>query len=374
MTRAPRSLRICTPEQLPELLPGALDGEFTLVPLPAGADSSWLHPDRPEPDAAVIVTTSGSTGSPKGVCLSADALVSGARATAARVGDRLTWWSPLALHHVAGLMTAVRAHVAGTRVEVLDAHLTQLPELSGPTALSLVPTQLHRALQRPELLDVLRRCTAILVGGAAAHPDLLDRARQAGLAIRTTYGMSETCGGCVYDGIPLDGVDVRLGGQGRISIAGPVLFSGYRDDPELTASTLVDGRLLTGDRGRWIDTDTGPRLEVIGRVDDVVISGGVNVDLAQLQPVVERVAHGWGCEATVLGVPDPEWGTAVVLVSTGEASVDRWRGALREQGLGAAALPQAVQQADSLKRTASGKIDRVWLTAHFAASTVRGRN
>jgi o-succinylbenzoate---CoA ligase len=140
-------------------------------------------------------------------------------------------------------------------------------------------------------------------------PDLLDRARNAGVPLVTTYGMTETCGGCVYDGRALDGVQVRVDDDGGIRLAGPVLFDGYVDQPARTADVLRDGWLHTPDLGRL---DESGRLEVLGRRDDVVVSGGVNVPLG----VVERRlrTHASVEQVAVVGLPDAEWGARVVAV------------------------------------------------------------
>lgn len=344
------ALRLCAPDEVPALLGGALAGEHVLVPLPEGPQPAWLDTPTTPPEAAVVVTTSGSTGRPKGVCLPASALVASASAMTRAVGE-LDWWCSLPLHYVAGLMTLVRAEVAGTRWRQLDASLADLPSPERPTAISVVATQLHRALQQPATTARLARMAVVLVGGSAIPADLLQRAREAGVPVRTTYGMSETCGGCVHDGHPLPGVRVRCDETGRILLGGPMLFSGYWGNPELTAETLQDGWLVTQDRGRL----DGDQLSVLGRLDDVVISGGVNVDLAEVQRLLTELAPG---RAVVVGVPDPEWGTTVALATTGDDDVDAWRARLREHGLGAAALPRLVRRVTELPRTASGKVDR----------------
>jgi O-succinylbenzoic acid--CoA ligase len=180
----------------------------------------------------------------------------------------------------------------------------------------------------------------------------------------TTYGMSETCGGCVYDGVPLAGVEVVLDDDGRVSLGGPTVFSGYRLRPDLTADALRDGRLRTADRARWADGADGVRrLKVLGRTDDVVISGGLNVDLAQ----VERHAAGWPAlaadpdrapaELVVVGVPHPEWGTEVVAVSDRALPVTGLREHLSGTLPGYAA-PRRLVVLAGLPRTSSGKIDR----------------
>ncbi|MBO1030765.1 AMP-binding protein [Tessaracoccus sp. SD287] len=353
---------VCRPDEILRLLPDALAGRAVLLPVKDSRDAEPLRPDLPviEPGAAVIVTTSGSTGTPKGVVLSAAALLASAGATRERLGAAMRWYSPLPQHYVAGLMVLVRSLEAGTEPVLLASDLSDLPpaDLAEPRALSIVPTHLHRALDDPETTGRLAAFDAVLLGGAPARPDLLDRARAAGIRVVTTYGMSETSGGCVYDGVPLDGVDVLVDpNDGRISLAGPTLFSGYRLDPGLTAETLVGGRLLTHDRGVWQDG----RLHVTGRIDDVVISGGVNVDLAEVQRHLALVDPHPG---VVVGVPDQEWGTRIVLVTeSGETDLALWRQRLAGAGLARPALPRQVVTVFRLPRTVSGKIDRQALVA-----------
>ena len=157
-------------------------------------------------------------------------------------------------------------------------------------------------LAQPADAEVLVGFDAVLVGGSAARSDLLEDARRRGVNVVTTYGMSETAGGCVYDGVPLAGVEVSLAPEGRVLLRGPVLFDGYVDRPDLTAAVLRDGWLHTPDLGRF---DGSGRLEILGRADDVAVTGGVNVALS----AVERrlLDHPAVSQATVLGVPDIKW-------------------------------------------------------------------
>jgi O-succinylbenzoic acid--CoA ligase len=173
----------------------------------------------------------------------------------------------------------------------------------GCAHVSLVPAQLRRLLAAGADVGAFR---TILLGGAAASAGLLARARGAGARVVTTYGMSETCGGCVYDGVPLDGVSVRTGPDGRIRIAGPVIFSGYRGRPDLTAQSLADGWFLTSDVG---SVDPGGRLVVRGRADDMINTGGEKVAPAEVAALLET--HPAVQEAAVFGVPSPEWGQQV---------------------------------------------------------------
>lgn len=363
------------PDGIRAALTESLAGGRPIAPLPsdpaeAAATVRMLHPevDCEHPDTAAVVATSGSTGQPKGVMLSAAAIRAGAEATHAHLGGAGDWTLALPPHYVAGLMVIARAAVAGTGLRVVRSDLADLPTAPGAGRhyLSLVPTQLVRALADPRTTEALAAQDAVLLGGAAVDPAVLERAAASGVTVVTTYGMSETSGGCVYDGTPLPGVEVHLDRTGRVSIAGPTLFSGYRLQPELTAESLVGPpaarRLLTRDRADWVDG----RLQVLGRVDDVVISGGVNVDLALVEA---RTGAVLGCEVAVLGVPDPEWGHRVVAVAVTEVTLDELRERLRGS-LPAAALPRDLVRMKVLPRSSSGKIDRLRLKGDLTAGKV----
>lgn len=352
--------QLAIPERLDELMDLVLQNQAVLVAVPErpdGAVASLAQAvcalDLP---AGVVVFTSGSTGTPRAVHLPTSALVAAATACQQQYG-RLGWVSPLALHYVAGLMTLVRARVAGTRCQVIGSDLHDLDAIPDPErcAISLVPTQLHRALDRPRTAARLGRFARILLGGAAAPDELLARARSAGLAVVTTYGMSETAGGCIHDGRPLPGVRVRIdAGDQRISLGGPMLFSGFVEPGVGLIGGPSDGWFTTNDRGR-MDAD---RLQVLGRVDEVVISGGVNVDLAQVQRHVEGLIDRPAC---VVGVPDLEWGTRVVLVledGPSATELEPWRDRLAASGLARTALPRQLHLVERLPRTTSGKVDR----------------
>jgi o-succinylbenzoate---CoA ligase len=363
-------LRLVTSAEVPDAVKAVLEGESgPLAPLPeeATAVNRWLDvlkPDLPleEPDAAVVLPTSGSTGNPRGVVLSRSALLAAAGAGHDRLGGTGAWVCSLAPHHVAGLMVHVRAFVSGIPATVVDQQLTGLPDIvlpDGPAYISLVPTQLYRALRQNDLRTALRRYT-VLLGGAAADRAELERAKELGIRVVTTYGMTETCGGVVYDGVPLDGVHVGLDDDGRISLTGPTTFSGYRLDPDATTEVLDGRTFLTSDRGAWV----GGRLDIRGRIDDVVISGGVNVDIAQLQRVVDRAL---GVErVVVLGVPDPQWGARIVAVTTSDLTLtalhDRLDGRVERS-----ALPRDLRRVDAFPRTSSGKIDRRTIASEWTA-------
>ncbi|MCG5213685.1 AMP-binding protein [Streptosporangium sp. KLBMP 9127] len=258
-------------------------------------------------EVAVVIATSGSTGTPKGVQLTAAALRASAQASLDRVGARPgeRWLCCLPPDHVSGLQVLVRAMLAGTEPIIHPGFSAGAVLASGAEHVSMVPTQLRRLLDLGADLSVFR---TIVLGGAAAPAGLLTEARTAGGRIVTTYGMSETCGGCVYDGRPLYNVDFKVGDDGRIRLAGPVLFSGYRLRPDLTAAARDGDWFLTSDLG---EVSAG-RLRVLGRSDDVINTGGEKVVAALTAAVLAR--HPGVADAVVVGRPDPEWGERVVAV------------------------------------------------------------
>ncbi len=314
--------------------------------------------------AALVVETSGSTGVPKRVELSRRAVLASVEASARRLGAGGRWLLALPPAYVAGVQVIARSLVAGHEPLVVDGHdfAGALGMVGGgrsdvPLFTSLVPTQLHRLLDQPEQVEALRGLHTILLGGGPIDPGLRSRAEAVGLRTVATYGASETAGGCVYDGLPLDGVALAIGTDGRIRIGGPTVFDGYLDDPELTAQALVDGWYHTSDVG---SLDDDGRLHVLGRIDDVVISGGVNVPLpavaARLRehPDVEQVE--------VLGLPDEEWGTKVIafVVAGAEAEalhVDVLRDWVSEVHPRAWA-PRQVLVLATLPLLPNGKVDR----------------
>ena len=424
----------------------------------------------------MVLRTSGSTtGTGKLVGVSMDALVASARATHKRLGGAGIWVLALPAYHAAGVQVLVRAAVAGTRVfnaykeggfdpqhlaQVIDAACAAAADCDAapscgddavsscaggaggeaegalaadaagracPVYTSLVPTQLRRALDDEQLRGALARLDAVLIGGAAADAQLLEQAKAAGIKVVTTYGMSETCGGCVYDGQPLPGVSMDVDqATGAIWLSGPMLATGYLGDEELTkrcfvsrpqagegtrdagetasapesAETGAAGAgteagatrpgagvgagagsdvgageparrwFITSDRGQIVDG----RLQVLGRLDDVIISGGIKVEpgpieaLLALNPLVS--------ECAVVGLPDLQWGqvvTAVVVPAStpGLGRVDQ--GAIvaqirvyLEQKLSGAQCPKQVLLADALPYKGIGKVDRRALAQSLA--------
>ena len=255
---------------------------------------AWDAAGDPEP---LVIATSGSTGTPKRVVLSRDAMRASALATQERLGGPGQWVLNLPPAYVAGVQVLYRSVVAGT------TPVRSLDEVSGDrTYVSVVPTQLVRALREDDRR--LARFDAVLVGGGPLAPEVRTEAEGHGIRVVQTYGMSETCGGCVYDGRALDGVELRIADE-EVQLRGTVLFDGYEGEPERTAAAFDDGWFRTHDLGVVEDG----RLRVTGRRDDVIISGGVKVPAAA---VASAISTRLGADAVVLGVPDEEWGERVV--------------------------------------------------------------
>ena len=324
----------------------------------------------------VVIETSGSTGEPKRVALSCDALLASAASSATALDGQGQWLLALPAHYVAGLQVLTRSIAAGTVPVVLPpgrfdpARFAEASRtLSGERHYtSLVPLQLARLLESRAGLMALRRFDGILVGGQATPPQLRQRAEQLGLPIFRTYGSSETSGGCVYNGVPLPGVHVRVV-DGQLELAGPMLAEGYLGDDELTDRTFVvaDGLrwYRTGDLGEFEDG----RVRVTGRADNVIISGGVNVSLDR----VERVVRGLPdlTESVVVATTHDEWGEVPVVVTVGgHPSLTDIADAVAET-LGKPARPAHIVRLDSIPLLPSGKPDRLAIVA-IVAVVLRG--
>ncbi|GAB2451408.1 AMP-binding protein [Xylanimonas ulmi] len=436
-------------------LRAALDGGPAVSPLPR------LRADAPPAGTALVVRTSGSTGAPREVALTAAALRASATATHDRLGGPGRWVLTLPATHIAGLQVLVRAALAADEgvpdplvAAEPGAHFTPdgLAALLRPALadgvgvhISLVPTQLHRVLAAADDgagagLDALSRCASVLVGGAATAPALFARSRAAGVPVVRTYGMSETAGGCVYDGVPLAGVRLRLtaptgsgaahnlgrpvgaggalgnvgadavspvspvGVVGVVEIAGPTLALGYLGDPDATAEAFRADAcgpeagtrwFRTSDLGSLAATATPDRaardesarggdgspagdpteavvLSVLGRADDVVVTGGVNVAPATVEAALADLAPAAlglpAVEPCVVGVPDDEWGQALVavvaapgrderLVAVDADALARVRAAVAAR-LGAPSAPRRVYVTGALPLRGPGKVDR----------------
>lgn len=324
---------------------------------------------------AAVIATSGSSGIPKRVALSAEALRASADATAARIGTG-RWLLALPTGYVAGLQVLVRSILAGTEPVALEgdfspdsfARVTLSMLRRGDEALytSLVPAQVATLLDAAGDVAVraaLQAYRAILVGGQSLPEPLRERAADLGVRLVRTYGSTETSGGCVYDGVPLDTVSVRSV-DGELRIAGPMLAEGYLDDE------LLSSRIFERDEHgiRWYRTgDLGivedGVVRVHGRADNVIVSGGINVSLDRVEQIVRQVPglH----DALVVGVDDERWGEAsVVVVPRGEVlrrsesdQLMQARDAVAE-ALGKHARPASLILVDEIATLASGKPDR----------------
>jgi o-succinylbenzoate---CoA ligase len=319
------------------------------------------------PGTALVVATSGSTGQPKGTELGAAALLASARASLRRIGagPGERWLCCLPTFHIAGIQVLVRSLLAGVAPVITGRLEPGALAGCGCAHVAVVPAQLRRLADAGDDLTAVR---TILLGGAAAPAALLDAALAAGGRVITTYGMSETSGGCVYEGMPLDDVSVDIGPGGRIRIAGPVLFSGYRLRPDLTAQAR-DGRwFVTSDVG-----SIGPSGELVvrGRADDVINTGGEKVAAAEVEAAL-GTCDGVR-EAAVVGQPDPEWGEIVtaVIVPVDPAApphIADIRAHVRDR-LPSHAAPAALLLVPGIPLLPSGKPDREALRARAAAAS-----
>lgn len=327
--------------------------------------ASSLLPDS-DGGVAAVVATSGSTGTPKRTLLGVDALAASSMGTAMALRGEGQWLLALPTHYVAGLQVLVRSLFAGTQPWLMDlsggftpsAFTAAAEELTDRIRFtSLVPTQLSRLLADPQpaTLAVLRRFNSILLGGAPATAALLKSAADAGLKVVTTYGMSETCGGCVYNGVPLEGVQVRVD-DGRISLGGDVLASGYLANPELSAKAFH-----TEQGTRWYRTedlgelDTTNRLKVRGRADDVVMTGGLKVSAAHVTAALEGLDGVTAAFAT--GIPDTQWGqrvAAMVVTTLPKDQITAGCAAVLEPH----AVPKTIAVVSELPLLPNGKPDR----------------
>lgn len=369
-------------------LRAALDGGAAAMPLAAGSPRAGLPRSVPD-EVALVVQSSGSTGTPKRVALSAPALLASAAGSAAALGGQGQWLLALPTHYIAGINVLVRSIRAGTTpVVVPGAHFDPLAFVEAANLLdhplrftSLVPAQLSALLATSEALGALRSFHRILVGGQSIPERVLTHALELGLNLTRSYGSSETSGGCVYDGVPFGEVTARIV-EGEIELGGPTLAEGYLGDEERTARqfhTDAEGRWYrTSDAGTITpaahttgpaSTSSGPAargpaahgraavgvLHVTGRLDDVIISGGVKVSLSAIERIVTSLDSLDG--AVVVGRADERWGEVPVVVSTVPASLEQIRDAVGPV-LGAEARPAAVILVDSIPLLPSGKPNR----------------
>jgi O-succinylbenzoic acid--CoA ligase len=336
--------------------PREVNGEkVPVVGLPKFVDSG----------TAVIVESSGSTGIPKRISISAEALIASAKATEEYFGTKGQWLLTLPINYIAGIQVLVRSILADTHPIQMNTAVPFTPEAFALSSTlltedakftSLVPTQLVRlqqlASQDPFLVKLLQRFTAILVGGQATSPEVLSFFRERSINIVESYGMAETSGGVVYNGQALEGVQLKLGEDGRVSIKGQMLANDVADG---------SGFLLTQDIGEF---DGQGLLKILGRADRVLISGGLKMSLDQVEAVAASVPGVVEVGATA--VSSTEWGERVGIAYVGSPEVaDYMAGAVFEQ-LGIAAKPIRVIRVDRLPRLANGKTDLIALKQIFS--------
>ncbi|NMO03932.1 o-succinylbenzoate--CoA ligase [Gordonia sp. TBRC 11910] len=353
-----------------------LAGDATYLPVPADPDDPTstllrdaLGADRPiADDAALVVATSGTTGTPKGAVHTARTLGASARATASHLGGPGNWLLALPAHHIAGLQVLLRALAAGFTPSVLDVSarfdveefITAAQSFDADRRYtSLVPTQLLKVLESSSATKVLRGFDAVLVGGAATPAALHERAVDAGVRIVRTYGMSETAGGCVYDGVPLPGVSIRIvdpdeHGVGRVILGGATVAHGYRNLPDHPAFA-APGWFRTDDLGHVVDGV----LSIVGRADEAITTGGLTI----VPQVVEAVVLDDPsiAQCAVVGVDDERLGQRVVavVVTAGDVrpTLDVVAGRVAER-LDRYAAPRELVIVDELPTRGPGKIDR----------------
>lgn len=398
-TRELRTLPVPGGSAVAELFPTLEDmlGDRGPALLPVPADDpartrileDSQRPGEPiDARAALVVSTSGSTGTPKGAMLSAAALGASAAATDRVLGGPGRWLLALPGHHIAGLQVILRSLRAGYGPTVVDvtggfdpAALPAAVEAcraGAPRAYtSLIPGQLAKVLDEgpPEAVAALAALDAILLGGAAAAPELLARAADVGIRVVRTYGMSETAGGCVYDGLPLDGVEVRIGDDddnvgvsgatGRVWLAGPQLALGYRNAPAHPAFAR-SGWFRTDDAGR-IAADG--RLQILGRLDEAISVGGLTLLPQSVEDALRR--HAAVVDVVVVGIPDTRLGARPVAAVTlrSPATSDELRAHVTAL-LGDHSAPAAVAVLDALPTLPGGKVDRRSVARGFVDGTI----
>lgn len=347
-------------------LEDAIAGRRSLLPVPTDDPARSQHlrdsqrVGQPIDDSvALVMATSGSTGTPKGAQLTPTNLVSSADATHQALGGQGQWLLAMPAHHIAGIQVLIRSLVAGVEPLALDmAHgfdiedfataSRELAETGDRLYTSLSPMQLGKAMDRLTGIEALRLFDAVLVGGAALNPHARHAAAELDIKVVTTYGSSETAGGCVYDGLPLPGAKVRID-AGRIYLGGPMVADGYRNLPGHEAFA-EPGWFATSDSGELHDGV----LTVRGRLDAVIDSGGLKLHPEVLEQAILGV-HGV-TSACVVGVPHARLGEAIVAAYTGDArpseviegldTLPRWQ------------LPKELKHLDRLPVTGPGKVDR----------------
>ena len=318
-------------------------------------------PEFVEDNIACVVESSGSTGVPKRISISLAALTHAATAGQERLGPAGQWLLALPINFIAGQQVLLRSVLADTQPVIMNTYLPFTPEAFFRSAnlmthshkyTSLVPAQLAKLVVACEtdkaLLEVLKGFRAILVGGQATAPELQQRALELGLKVVISYGMTETSGGCVYDGIPLDGVRLKIAPDGRLLIQGKTLAEGQ------------DDWIFTNDLAEL--TDAG-KLTILGRADRVIISGGLKVSLDRVEYLGAELAGVE--EIAAVSISDDTWGQRVGVCYVGSPEVaDDIANQLAEL-LGPAGKPIRVIRVDKLPKLATSKPDNLSISKLF---------
>jgi O-succinylbenzoic acid--CoA ligase len=325
-------------------------------------------PGEVETGVGLIVETSGSSGKPKRVTLSREAILASANAAQLRLGGPGQWLLALPINFVAGANVLIRSLVADTQPVLMNTSVPFTAEAFARSAslmsasrryTSLVPTQLARlaaAIEDPFspsgkndfLLAELRKFDAILVGGQAPQDGVIRQLTELGVKIIVTYGMTETCGGCVYDGVPLDGVKVDLVGN-RIQISGKFLATEIVDE---SGSQPIGQEFITNDLG---ELDAEGRLNILGRIDRVIVSGGLKISLDRVEELARAVPGV--AELAATAIADQEWGQRVGIVYLGSPEVADEIALALANDLGPAGKPVRVVRTDGVPKLPSGKHD-----------------
>ncbi|MBC3179658.1 o-succinylbenzoate--CoA ligase [Corynebacterium lujinxingii] len=348
----------------------ALTGQRALLPVPANDPArtnllrNTLEPGSPiDDDIALVVSTSGSTGKPKGAMLTPANLISSADATHQALGGEGQWLLAMPAAYIAGLQVLVRSMVAGVEPATIDLtrgfnvaefaeRAKELATTGERTYTALTPMQLAKATSTLKGIDALRTFSAVLVGGAATNPRLLESAAKLRINVITTYGSSETSGGCVYDGRPIAGARVKIV-DGRIHLGGPMVARGYR---QLDSPDLKDGWFRTSDAGSLIDD----HLTVHGRIDNIIDSGGLKLHPEVLETFLLKVGGVTG--ACVVGKQDARFGERICAAYTGSATVadimDAFDNAEDAGEIARWQVPKEVKVVPALPQLGPGKVDR----------------
>jgi O-succinylbenzoic acid--CoA ligase len=295
---------------------------------------------------ALVVETSGSTGEPKSVAISTSALIASTNAAhkylGATPGD--SWSLLLPTSHIAGINVLARATALGTKV-IDNRNVSSYVDAD---FISIVPTQLHRALNGDaKLLEHLTAAEAVLVGGGGITDSLRKNAADKHIKVVTTYGMTEMCGGCVYNQKPLEGVEVQIDASGIVKLRGPMMATTYLNDPTNWSALTKDGWFQTSDLGEFIDG----KLKIFGRIDDVIKSGGVKISLIEIEQIFQKFFPN--AEVVAFGKSDAEWGEKLCIAVTSKISL-----ADVQSKLTGVNSPKEIFVLQQIPRTALGKVDR----------------